>query len=403
MDPDLIAETYVKLALAIDQHRHGYVDSFYGPPEWKLQAEQTSLRPLDELFDLANDLAEAIDSATELDSQRRNYLRVETRAMVTTLRLLQGEPLSLAEEVEGVYDICPAWVDEHVFEQARRELDDLLPMSGTLNERMIRRSRVLEVPHERLPALSQYIVGELRKRTRQLFPIPEEETLALETPQVDEPWGGYHTYMGNYRSQVQINTSLPKQALELVSMLAHETYPGHHTEAVIKEARLTRGLRQLEHCLIMGNAPSCVIQEGIAMEAIHILMDKNELAEWYTNEIFPRAGLRGLDAQRELQINQVRWKLEEAFGNLAFLVHEQGASRAEALAYIDQYVPELPENVQAMIDFIQSPLWRAYAFTYTYGYRLLDQLLSNRGERLVWFTRLLSEPLTASMVKEWIN
>ena len=139
------------------------------------------------------------------------------------------------------------------------------------------------------------------------------------------------------------------------------------------------------------------------MQAINVVMDKNELADWCADEVFPRAGMSGVDARRVLQIIRTRWKLEGAFGNVAFMLHEYGASRVEAQAYIDQYVPELPENVQAMIDFIQLPLWRAYAFTYTHGYWLLEKLFSTRGDPLLWFNRLLTEPLTASMVKEWIN
>lgn len=403
MDTDLIAEIYVKLALAIDQHRHGYVDSYYGPLEWKLQAEREGPRPLIELFHMADELAVAIDSTVWLDEQRHSYLIAEARAMQTILRLLLGEPMSLVEEVEGVYDITAAWVDEQNFEQARQELDDLLPAGGTLNERMVSRNWVLVVSQERLPALCQYIVSELRRRTRQRFSLPDDEALTLETPQVDEPWGGYHKYLGNYKSRVQINTRFPKQAVDLVSVLAHETYPGHHTEAAIKEAHLTRGLGRLEHSIILSNAPSCVLQEGIAMQAIYTVMDNDELADWYDNEIFPRAGLSGLDAHHELQITRARWKLEDAFGNIAFMLHEQGTSQAEAQAYIDRYVPESPENVREMIEFIKSPLWRAYAFTYTHGYRLLEELFFTRGERSLWFARLLSEPLTASMVRDWID
>ena len=35
-----VAERYVHLVLALGQHDPDYVDAFYGPPEWKTQAEQ---------------------------------------------------------------------------------------------------------------------------------------------------------------------------------------------------------------------------------------------------------------------------------------------------------------------------------------------------------------------------
>ncbi len=35
-----VAERYVRLVLALGQHDPDYVDAFYGPPEWKTQAEK---------------------------------------------------------------------------------------------------------------------------------------------------------------------------------------------------------------------------------------------------------------------------------------------------------------------------------------------------------------------------
>ncbi len=403
MTVDIIGEKYVRLALAINQHRPGYVDSYYGPSEWKEQEETGGSRLLTHLVEQADELAALIDQTVTIDGQRRSYLHQEVRAMQTMIRLLKGERMSLVEEVEGVYDISPVWIDEECLDLSRNKLDELLPNGESLNSRMILRSRALEVRPERLTDLCQYIVKELRQHTSKNFPLPEGEAIIMDFPNVDDPWGGFHKYQGNFQSKVMINTHCPKQAIELVSMLAHEAYPGHHTEATIKEAYLERGLGQVEHCLILGNAPSCVIQEGIAMHGIQMLMSDEEFADWLDLEIFPRAGLKGLDAHRELQINRARWELEEIYGNVAFLIHDQNASREEAQAYINRYIPELPENILAMLDFIQSPLWRAYAYTYTYGYWLLDKLFSSRGERVFWFTRLLREPLTASMVREWIN
>ena len=43
-----IAERYVKLVLAVGQHDADYVDAFYGPAEWKTEAERRKL-PLREI------------------------------------------------------------------------------------------------------------------------------------------------------------------------------------------------------------------------------------------------------------------------------------------------------------------------------------------------------------------
>ena len=43
-----IAEQYVKLVLALGQHDPAYVDAYYGPAEWKSEAESRK-RPLAEI------------------------------------------------------------------------------------------------------------------------------------------------------------------------------------------------------------------------------------------------------------------------------------------------------------------------------------------------------------------
>src|SRR6188768_3564953 len=38
-----VAEQYVKLVLAMGQHDADYVDAYYGPPEWKKEAETSKV------------------------------------------------------------------------------------------------------------------------------------------------------------------------------------------------------------------------------------------------------------------------------------------------------------------------------------------------------------------------
>src|SRR4029079_9641490 len=76
---NVLAEQYVRLVLAVGQHDADYVDAYYGPPEWRQQAEAEKL-PLPEIAArataLSRDLAAA--SATraddELEQLRRQYL-----------------------------------------------------------------------------------------------------------------------------------------------------------------------------------------------------------------------------------------------------------------------------------------------------------------------------------------
>lgn len=48
------------MALALDQHLPGYVDAYFGPPDWREQAKTEGPRPLPELAQQASMLAVAI-------------------------------------------------------------------------------------------------------------------------------------------------------------------------------------------------------------------------------------------------------------------------------------------------------------------------------------------------------
>src|SRR5918992_4595728 len=57
-----LAELYVKLVLAMGQHDADYVDAFYGPPEWRKEAEAQKL-PLADIVARAASLAKEIAAA----------------------------------------------------------------------------------------------------------------------------------------------------------------------------------------------------------------------------------------------------------------------------------------------------------------------------------------------------
>src|SRR6266702_430778 len=76
-----VAERYVHLVLALGQHDPDYVDAFYGPAEWKTQAEKEK-KSLDaigaEVTELIATLAKTPDAPTsgdELLKLRHEYLQ----------------------------------------------------------------------------------------------------------------------------------------------------------------------------------------------------------------------------------------------------------------------------------------------------------------------------------------
>ena len=90
-----IAERYVKLVLAVGQHDADYVDAFYGPPEWKTEAERqkTPMPQIDaEAERLIGQIPElsAADRGDSLVVLRREYLQRQLQALRARLRMLRA-------------------------------------------------------------------------------------------------------------------------------------------------------------------------------------------------------------------------------------------------------------------------------------------------------------------------
>ncbi|MBU0496019.1 MAG: hypothetical protein KKA73_16640 [Chloroflexi bacterium] len=397
---DFVAQDYIHLALAIEQHIPGYIDAYYGPPAWRQQAQEAAPQPVANLLKQATDLADAVAADAGMDPQRRDHLAKEVRAMQTALRILDGEELTFVEEVEGLYDITPEWMDEAVFEEAHRTLEDLLPPGDSIQERMIAHRKTTEIAAERAVPLLHEIVTELRRRTQARFPLPAGESFEIQLVK-DQPWAAYNWYLGGLYSRVDVNTDLPMHVTDLVYLMAHEGYPGHHTELSIKDARLVQELGYLEFSIAILYAPASFLSEGIATRAQEMILSDDEWVSWHANEILARAGLEHIDAAREHALIEASKHLEAVGGNVAFLLRDRGVSEEEAVAYTQRYALSSEEEARHFMGFLSDRFSCSYIFNYYFGGKMLDALFAARGDREHWFTRLLAEPVTPSQLQVW--
>ena len=77
----------------------------------------------------------------------------------------------------------------------------------------------------------QALSSALRDRVRGGgFGLPAQgETVRYEVV-TDKPWSGFNYYLGDFCSRVAINADLGHRMANLPHLVAHESYPGHHTE-----------------------------------------------------------------------------------------------------------------------------------------------------------------------------
>jgi hypothetical protein len=387
---------YVRLGLRFDRLEAGFVDAYTGDPRIRAQvADETAPTP-QVLRDQARGLLRELDAA-DLPADRVDYLRGQLTGLECTARKMNGEPVGFVEEVRSYFQVDVVLGDESVYAAAHADLDALLPGSGSLAERYAAHRRREECPPDRLEAAVHALSSALRDRVRGQYGLPEVETVHYEVV-TDKPWSGFNYYEGDYRSRVAINADLPHRLGHLPHLVAHEAYPGHHTEHCRKERGLVERAARTEHTVFLVNTPECLMAEGLADLGVQASIGDG----WgpWAAEILGDLGLR-FDGHLAEQVAAAAAPLNRVRQDAAILLHDRGADTAEVVAYLQRWSLVSAERAAQQIRFLTDPLWRAYISTYVEGFDLLSRWLADRpAEQPVAdrFLRLLDEPLTPRAV-----
>ena len=267
MELDDYGRSYLTLTLEINKHIDGYIDAYYGPDELKAAVEAAPKREPAALLD---DVAALQVSIPDDDPARQAYLAAELRAIECTVRILNGEKFAYLDEVNRLYDINPQPMDEGQFTSAHNELDTLLPGSDSITDRLTARRKLYELEKEQVLPLLELARTETQKRSSALFDLTGDNGFDVKLVE-NQPWGAYNWYLGNGRSLIEFNTDIPISTLWLLGTFAHEGYPGHHTEALLKERLLYQGKGYAEQAVALLNSPAAVISEAIATTASEII------------------------------------------------------------------------------------------------------------------------------------
>lgn len=384
----MLAKRYVQLAYGIEHYFPGFIDAYSGPEDWK-KVEKTSL---EELSRLAGALHHDVDGV---------WLEAQVNAMRTVIDTLRGQTLPYLHEIKEVYDIEVKKVDEAQFEEAIEKLETLLPGPGDLHSRLEALRDRFTLPSDNILELCQIIKDELRQRSQARFTLPENESFTIQLVN-DKPWSGYNWYLGNYRSQVDINTDLPLRLSSLPHLLAHEGYPGHHTEHVLKDKHLVQEQQKLEHSIFLINSPESVLAEGIAETALEVVMREAEVKAMLEH-LLPLAKVKASteDIQLIFEVNQLLEVLGAVSGNAALLLHQEQRPADEVQAYLERYGLVTPQRARQILKFLQAPTSRSYIFTYRAGRDLLKDLLRDNAQEK--FEALLTKAYTPGMIRAWIR
>ena len=273
-----------------------------------------------------------------------------------------------------------------VLAEAHRRLDQVLPGDGSLADRYEAwRTSHLMTPaqlREAVPTLAEAF----RERTAERFGLPEGEEVTFELVS-DEPWSGFNYYEGDLRSRVAINTDLPVSSAAIGHLIAHEAYPGHHTEHCRKEVGLVRRRRQLEESIFLVGTPQCLMAEGLADTALEALLGAE--APTVLAELLQPLGVT-YDPEVTAAVADAGEALGAVRGNAALILHDRGGTVDDAIDELGRWALLGRERAEKSVAFLTHPTWRAYIFCYVEGHPRCRRFVAGDPDR---FERLLTEQL----------
>jgi hypothetical protein len=264
---------------------------------------------------------------------------------------------------------------EDDYRAAHRELAALLPGRGRLAGRVARQRRADELPVDRLGPAVAALAAALRERATGPYRLPPGESVGFEVVE-DAPWAALHQHAGTHRSVVRINRGARLRAGQLVQLVAHEAYPGHHAELCRMQDGPLGGVRHREHEVSLVLSPCSVVSEGLADTGLQALVGPG-WGRWAA-EVLAEVGVR-MDGELVERVENALVALQRVRQDAALLLHDRRAGARAAARHLRRWLLIDDRRAERVLGFLTHPVWRAYTSAYVEGHRLLTEHLGAPG------------------------
>jgi hypothetical protein len=405
-----IAESYVRLVLALGMHDEDYVDAYLGPRTWvgeieKEVEEEIRMKWKSGSLERIRDDAKALlfelppitaPSGDEIENLRHKYLSKQIQALIARTDALLGKKFSFDEESKAYYDAVAPSYHEDYFQKIRNDLDSMLPGSGSIPERYENFKNDFIIPPGKLDTVFSAAIDECRKRTKLHIALPPDESFNLEYVN-KKPWSGYNWFKGNAYSLIQLNTDLPIFIDRAIDLAAHEGYPGHHVYNSLLELHLYKQKGWVEFSIFPLFSPQALIAEGTANFGIEVVFTPAERLNFERDVLFPLAGLDASKTEPYYAIHELSTRLAYA-GNEAARGYLDGRiSAKKAVEWLIEYALMSQPRAEQRIKFFEK--YRSYVINYNLGQDLVKQYIEKRcgaggnpDTRWEEFAKLLASP-----------
>lgn len=387
MPAALLLRDITLLALRLDRLVPGLLD---GPvPDVALRrhvADEAAPDP-GVLLRQARRLVEELPQAG-LGPRRERFVAAQLRALECLARIVDGEAVPFAQEVRARYGVPPRRGEQDAYRQAHRRLAELLPGPGPLADRMAAYRDRDRIPPECLDRAVAAMTAEMRRRTGELISLPPGEAVEHDVVP-DRPWTAFTHHLGRHRSRIAVSGTSRLRRGQLLPLIAHEAYPGHHTQycrsAAVADERPETRLRLV-------HSPQGLIAEGLADAALDVLPGPG----WgpVAQGVLDGVGLP-VDGALAEEVESALTTLGRVRQDAALMRHAHGAGPDDVAAYLSRWLVVDDGRARRMLSFLDHPRWRSYATTYAEGRPLVAAWLTRPGSDPVANLRsLLDEPVT---------
>jgi hypothetical protein len=380
-----VGTRYLELALRLRRLEPHLVECYTGPA-WL--AESVASEPPPTVTALLQDVVALRGALHDAVAQpdRRAWLAAQLDALETALVHLGGERVPYRTLAKRCHGVEPKLVADNQFAAAHDLLADVLPGRGDVRRRARAWTDTQLVAPELLLAGLTALAGELQRRARELIGLPSGEHVTFELVG-DQPWGGYADYLGDLHTHIRINADRRTSSMRLLELVAHEAYPGHHTEHVCKDTDLIGPLGRIELAVYLYPTPQVVVAEGIAELGLELLLGAD--ADTVGAQCLRPLGI-GYDVETAAVYRRAEEMLLPLGANIALLL-DDGRSTDEVRFYARRWALHDDEFVDGYVESLISSRWPAYESCYAESLPLCRRFVAGDADR---FQRLLREQLT---------
>ncbi|MEP6645630.1 MAG: hypothetical protein ABJC12_00955 [Saprospiraceae bacterium] len=379
-DINQLVREYVRLALTIGQYDQSFVDAYYGPDSLKPAIKVSAVFPKDSLLKVTNVLLASILKFSEGNNpdsvkNRAGWIADQLVAFGRRIRIYSGEYGTFDEESKDLFGVAAPVYDENHYKTLVSQLDKILPGKGSIPDRFQTLANKFIIPKTKLDTVFKTAIAESRRRTKEHYQLPSNESFSLEYVN-NKPWNGYNWYKGNYTSLIQINTDLNIFIDRAIDVGSHESYPGHHVYNMLLEKNLYRDKGLTEISMYPLFSPQSLIAEGTANYGIDVVFPGDDKIKFARDILLPIAGLDTAGITVYIKAIEIKGQLNYARNEAARGIINKTMTEEEALRWLKEYALFNDETAAKSINFIK--VNRSYVINYNYGQDLVRGYVESR-------------------------